>query len=198
MMGKVAWVAGADRREAPGPKPARLGPTPQVGFPPIRLRRQPPGSSQLWNGGVQRGVSVFPARFRTGWSEVTTCQRLTQQTLRANWLRFSGSVPPLVNLSHNMPTINTTGKLASFWRFSLTASSHRADSLTSGYCSRATGHCSFASCPTSGVKSCADSSPLATAIYRQPNWQRPNGARSRRAVRPYSVCHRNAVCYRTR
>src|SRR5271157_6162825 len=113
MMGKVAWVAGADRREAPGPKPARLGPTPQVGFPPIRLRRQPPGSSQLWNGGVQRGVSVFPARFRTGSPEVTTCQRLTLQTLRANWLRFSGSIPPLVNLSHNMPTINTTGKLAS-------------------------------------------------------------------------------------
>jgi len=133
MMGKVAWVAGADRREAPGPKPARLGPTPQVGFPPIRLRRQPPGSSQLWNGGVQRGVSVFPARFRTGWSEVTTCQRLTLQTLRANWLRFSGSIPPLVDLSHNMPTINTTGKLASFWRFSLTASSLSSHSLATDY-----------------------------------------------------------------
>jgi len=32
----------------------------------------------------------------------------------------------------------------------------------------------------------------------QPNFQRPSGARSRRAVRPYSVCHRNSVCYRTR
>src|SRR5208282_5866784 len=32
----------------------------------------------------------------------------------------------------------------------------------------------------------------------QPNWQRPNGTRSRRAARPYSVCHRNSVCYRTR
>ena len=39
----------------------------------------------------------------------------------------------------------------------------------------------FRSRPTSGVRSCADSSPLATAIYRQPNWQRPNGTRSRRA-----------------
>ena len=50
-------MAGADRGEAPGPKSVRLGPTPQVGFPPLRLRRQPPGSWQLWNGGVQRGVS---------------------------------------------------------------------------------------------------------------------------------------------
>ena len=37
MMGKDAWVAGADRREAPGPKPVRLGRR-------LRLRRQPPGS----------------------------------------------------------------------------------------------------------------------------------------------------------
>ena len=33
------------------------------------------------------------------------------------------------------------------------------------------------------MRSCADSSPLATAIHRQPNWQRRNGARSRRAAR---------------
>jgi len=52
MMGKDAWVAGADRREAPGPKPVRLGRR-------LRLRRQPPGSWQLWNGGVQRGVSEY-------------------------------------------------------------------------------------------------------------------------------------------
>src|SRR5208282_732333 len=52
MMGKDAWVAGADRREAPGPKPVRLGRR-------LRLRRQPPGSWQLLNGGVQRGVSKF-------------------------------------------------------------------------------------------------------------------------------------------
>ncbi len=54
MMGKDAWVAGADRREAPGPKPVRLGRR-------LWLRRQPPGSWQLWNGGVQRGVSCSPA-----------------------------------------------------------------------------------------------------------------------------------------
>jgi oligoendopeptidase F len=36
MMGKDAWVAGADRGEAPGPKPVRLGRR-------LRLRRQPPG-----------------------------------------------------------------------------------------------------------------------------------------------------------
>src|SRR5208282_486369 len=32
----------------------------------------------------------------------------------------------------------------------------------------------------------------------QRNWQRPNGARSRRAARPYSACHRNSAFYRTR
>ena len=52
MMRKDAWVAGADRWEAPGPKPVRLGRR-------LRLRRQPPGSWQLWNGGVQRGVSII-------------------------------------------------------------------------------------------------------------------------------------------
>src|SRR5208337_3436667 len=56
MMGKDAWVAGADRREAPGPKPVRLGRR-------LRPRRQPPGSWQLWNGGDQRGVSIF-GRYR--------------------------------------------------------------------------------------------------------------------------------------
>ena len=59
MMGKDAWVAGADRGEAPGPKPVRLGRR-------LRLRRQPPGSWLLWNGGVQRGVSLFPPPFSSG------------------------------------------------------------------------------------------------------------------------------------
>src|SRR5208337_1072195 len=36
---------------------------------------------------------------------------------------FSCSIPPLFVLSHSMPMINTTGKLASFWRFSIAASS---------------------------------------------------------------------------
>ena len=34
-----------------------------------------------------------------------------------------------------------------------------------------------------------DLSPLGTVIHRQPDWQRPNGARSRRSVSLYSVCH---------
>jgi len=50
----------------------------------------------------------------------------------------------------------------------------------------------------SGFRPGTDLPRLATAIHRQPNWQRPNGTRSRRAVRAYSVCHRNSVCYRTR
>jgi len=50
MMRKGAWVAGADRREAPGPKPEHLGRR-------LRLRHQPPRSWQLLNGGDQRGVS---------------------------------------------------------------------------------------------------------------------------------------------
>ncbi len=40
-----------------------------------------------------------------------------------NWVRFSCSIPPLFVLSHSLPMINTTGKLASFWRFSIAASS---------------------------------------------------------------------------
>jgi hypothetical protein len=80
MMGKDAWVAGADRGEAPGPTPVRLGPTPQVGFPPLRLRRQPPGSLQLWNGGVQRGVSKKRNEFRS------TTPRLRVLGKGQNWL----------------------------------------------------------------------------------------------------------------
>ena len=57
MMGRDAWVAGADRREAPGPKPVRLGRR-------LRLRRQPHGSWQLWNGGDQRGFFVIVHLFR--------------------------------------------------------------------------------------------------------------------------------------
>src|SRR5271157_1906187 len=41
---------------------------------------------------------------------------------------FSCSIPPLFVLSHSMPMINTTGKLASFWRFSLTTGSLPSDS----------------------------------------------------------------------
>ena len=50
MTGKGAWVAGADRREAPGPKPEHLGRR-------LRLRQQPPRSWQMLNRGDQRGVA---------------------------------------------------------------------------------------------------------------------------------------------
>jgi len=46
-----------------------------------------------------------------------------------NWLRFSCSIPPLFVLSHSLLMVNTMGKLALFWRFSLTASSLPSDSL---------------------------------------------------------------------
>ena len=39
------------------------------------------------------------------------------------WVRFSCSISRLFVLSHNMSMINTTGKLASVWAFSITASS---------------------------------------------------------------------------
>src|SRR5208337_2715750 len=50
---------------------------------------------------------------------------------------------------------------------------------------------------TSGVRSCADPPPLATACHRPPNSQRPNGARSRRAAPLYSICHRTGRSLRT-
>ena len=50
MTGKGAWVAGAERREAPGAKLEHLGRR-------LRLRHQPPRSWQLLNGGDQRGVA---------------------------------------------------------------------------------------------------------------------------------------------
>src|SRR5271157_922318 len=56
MTGKGAWVAGVDRREAPGPKPEHLGRR-------LRLRHQPPRSWQLLNGGDQRGVSAISGHF---------------------------------------------------------------------------------------------------------------------------------------
>src|SRR5271165_2744199 len=56
-----------------------------------------------------------------------------------NWVRFSCSISPLFVLSHSMPMINTTGKLASFCRFSLTTGSLPSDSLA-----LTTGRCSFA------------------------------------------------------
>ena len=121
-----------------------------------------------------------------------------------NWLRFACSIPPLFVLSHSLPMVNTMGKLALFCAFLSPSSLPLQFHWLTGHCSRATdhhsphatssrftGHCSPAVRQPSGVRSCADPSPLATACHRQLNWQRPNGARSRRAILPYiSVCHR--------
>src|SRR5271157_6232994 len=52
---------------------------------------------------------------------------------------------------------------------------------------------SHASRRPSGVKSCAAPSPLATAIHRLPDWQRPNGARSRRAARIFQYVTEKAI-----
>ncbi len=72
-----------------------------------------------------------------------------------NWVRFSCSIPPLFVLSHNMPTINTTGKLASFWRFSLATGPLPSDSLATILPPLAT--------------TSYDPSPLGTGIHRPPD-----------------------------
>src|SRR5208337_1336419 len=46
---------------------------------------------------------------------------------------FSGSNPPWLVLSHDITRINTTNKLALFWRFSLTAGSISSHSLATGH-----------------------------------------------------------------
>ena len=46
---------------------------------------------------------------------------------------------------------------------------------------------------TSGVRSCANPPPLATARHRQPNWQRPNGTRSRRSAPLFSMSPNRAI-----
>ncbi len=44
-----------------------------------------------------------------------------------------------------------------------------------------------------GVRSCADPPPLATACYRPPNWQRPNGTRARRAAPLFQYAPSQAI-----
>ena len=70
--------------------------------------------------------------------------------------------------------------LALFYRRQLRLSNFSGHwPLTTGHCSRATDHHSPV---PRGFRSCADPSPLATAIHRPPNSQRPNRPRSRRAA----------------
>src|SRR5208337_2014996 len=75
--------------------------------------------------------------------------------VRANWLRFGAFRSP--------PALPST-------------------SLTTGHYPLAPRPTLHASRQTSGVRSCADPPPLATACHRPPNCQRPNGTRSRRAA----------------
>ena len=48
-----------------------------------------------------------------------------------NWVRFACSILPLFVLSHNLPMVNTMGKLALFGRFSIAVVS--ASSMFTGY-----------------------------------------------------------------
>ena len=123
---------------------------------------------------------------------VSKQSRATRLPRAGNWVRFSCSISPLFVLSHNMSMVNTTGKLASFWRFSITAGSLPSDSLANlllPHAPRLTPH--------QRGQVVRGPSPLATAIHRPQNCQRPNGTRSRRAARLYSVCHRTRQFVRT-
>jgi len=102
-----------------------------------------------------------------------------------NWLRFSCSIPPLFVLSHSLPTANTMGKLALFWRFSITVVSASSISLAAGHCSHATGHLSRAT-----RRYLPRPSPAGYCLTPTAELSRPKGTRSRRAGRLYSVCHR--------
>ncbi len=84
-------------------------------------------------------------------------------------------------------------QLASARHFSITASSLSSHYLVTGHwpLSEFSRHPPLATChpppatrpaQTSGLRPCTDPPPLATAIHRQPDCQRPNGARSRRAA----------------
>ena len=99
-----------------------------------------------------------------------------------NWVRFSCSIPPLFVLSHSMPIINTTGKLASFWRFSITISSISSHSLATVLPLLATRHSPLP--PTTLSRWL-----LPATDRRPPNCQITERARSRRAA-SLSVCHR--------
>jgi hypothetical protein len=91
MTGKGAWVAGADRREAPGPKPEHLGRR-------LRLRHQPPRSWQLLNGGDQRGVarngmhSVLPRSNLGGADQLVRSHEQTGTLAPSE----NGRLPPVV------------------------------------------------------------------------------------------------------
>jgi hypothetical protein len=99
---------------------------------------------------------------------VSKQSRATRLPPAGNWVRFACQIPPLFVLSHSLPMVNTMGKLALFWRFSITATS-----LPSGL----TDHYSLATRFTSHV-------PRPTIVgvcrCRAPSWEQhsPPGRRS--------------------
>src|SRR5208337_543567 len=122
---------------------------------------------------------------------------------------FSGSIPPSFVLSNNLSTTNTQAIwLCSGAFLSAPVPSHRIHwPLTTDYCSRATVLPPLAprstphaprSTPHQRVQAGHRPFPAGYCHHRPPNCQRLNGTRSRRAAGPYSVCHRNSVCYQTR
>ena len=137
-----------------------------------------------------------------------------------NWFRFSCSIPPLFVLSHSLPMINTTGKLASFctflsplapslrihWpQFSAALALALALALATRHSPLATRHSPLA---THHSPLATRHSPLATTFLLRPSpvgdclpptggFQRPNGTRSRRAGPTISLCHRSRQFLRT-
>ena len=105
--------------------------------------------------------------------------RPTPLSSAGNWVCFSCSIPPLFVLSHSMPMINTTGKLALFWRFSLTTGSLPSDSLATILPPLAT--------------TSYDPPPLATACHRPPNCQKPNGTDLEEQILYFSMSPNQAI-----
>jgi len=105
-----------------------------------------------------------------------TCLHLNAASRK--WVRSACPIPPWFVVSFSMSTTSTRVN----WLRSGVFLSPRSPRFAF------TGHWPLFFRPTptragaSGVRSCADSSPLATAIHRHPNWERPNGTRSRRAA----------------
>jgi hypothetical protein len=117
---------------------------------------------------------------------VSKQSRATRLPPAGNWVRFSCSISPLFVLSHNMSMANATGKLGSFWRFSITAGSLPSDLL-------ATLLSPHAPRPTIGDRSCANPPRwLLPATDSQIGKDRTGSDLDERpvyAARLYWVCH---------
>ena len=101
------------------------------------------------SGGLQGHEGGRTTHFRASgkrdWPPTSPWPRFSRSTHRpmppaGNWLCFACSIPPLFVLSHSLPMVNTMGKLALFWHFSITVVSASSISLATGHCSRATDH----------------------------------------------------------